>query len=232
MDNMGTDPVPHFRSTFRAPKETMMKAKATLARTGLIAALSGGLILSAAAQDAYRIRAGDVLRIEVIEDATLNRSVLVSPDGRISVPLAGAVQAAGQSVEAVQAALATQLAPNFAALPSVFVSVERLAEQMPDAPAGPPAPDPVVAVFVIGEAGNPGRLEVTPGTTLLQLFAQMGGFTQFAATRRIQLRRTVGGIETVYQINYDAIEAGTDPNGMVTVQEGDVIVVPVRRLFE
>jgi polysaccharide export outer membrane protein len=200
----------------------------------LIAALSLGLSLTAgaaAAQDSYRIRAGDILRIEVIEDPTLNRSVLVSPDGRISMPLAGAIRASGQPIEAVQAALAAQLAPNFAAPPTVFVSVERLAEVRPSAPAVAAAP-PVVTVFVMGEAGNPGRIEVEPGTTLLQLFAQMGGFSRFAATSRIQLRRTIDGTETIYQIDYDAIEAGTSPNGAVTLAEGDVIVVPQRRLFE
>jgi polysaccharide biosynthesis/export protein len=202
----------------------------------LFAALALGLALpgSAMAQDSYRIRPGDVLRIEVIEDPTLNRSVLVSPDGRIAMPLAGAVVAGGLPIESVQATLAAQLAPNFAAAPTVFVSIERLAEVRPSAPAAPAAPvAPLMYdVFIIGEAGNPGQMEVEPGTTLLQLFAQMGGFTRFAATSRLQLRRTVDGRETVYQIDYDAIEAGQSNNGMVTVADGDVIVVPERRLFE
>lgn len=185
------------------------------------------------AQEAYRIRPGDVLRIEVLEDATLNRSVLVSPDGRISLPLAGSVQAAGNPIEAVQQALTAQLAPNFAAPPSVFVSVERLAERVPAGPAAPPAPEPTIAIYVLGEVGSPGKLELAPGTTVLQLFAQMGGFGRFAATTRIQLRRVdSAGVEQIYALNYDAIEAGTNPNGRTTLAEGDVIVVPQRRLFE
>jgi polysaccharide biosynthesis/export protein len=187
----------------------------------------------ATAQDAYRIRPGDVLRIEVLEDATLNRSVLVSPDGRISLPLAGSVQAAGNSIEAVQAALTAQLSPNFASAPSVFVSVERLAERIPAGPAAPPAPPPTIDIYVLGEVGNPGKLAVAPGTTVLQLFAQMGGFGRFAATTRIQLRRVdSAGVEQIYALDYDAIEAGTNPNGRTTLAEGDVIVVPQRRLFE
>lgn len=187
----------------------------------------------AAAQEAYRIRAGDVLRIEVIEDATLNRSVLVSPDGRISVPLAGSINAAGRPVEAVQADLASALAPNFATTPSVFVAVERLREPDPIRPASAPAPEPTIDVYVLGEVGNQGRLEVSEDTTVLQLFAQMGGFSNFAALNRIQLRRTdATGAETVYVLDYEAIEAGLSPNGTRLVQEGDVIVVPQRRLFE
>lgn len=193
---------------------------------------AAAFVSAASAQEAYRVRAGDTLRIEVIEDATLNRSVLVPPDGRITLPLAGSVIAAGRPIEAIQADLANALASNFAAPPSVFVSVERLVEPRI---AGPSAPvvAPTIDVYVLGEVGNPGMFEVAPGTTLLQIFAQMGGFTGFAATQRVQLRRTdATGTETVHTLNYDAIEQGLSPNGTVTLLDGDVIVVPQRRLFE
>jgi len=204
-------------------------------RAAIVLVLSLLFTTASVAQDNYRIRAGDVLRIEVIEDSSLNRSVLVPPDGRITMPLAGAVVAAGRSVESIQADLANQLASNFAATPSVFVSVERLAEVRPSIVSGPaaPLPDPTIDVYVLGEAGNTGKLSVDPETTVLQLFAQMGGFSNFAATARIQLRRAdSSGAETVYILDYDAIEAGLSPNGTSGLQDGDVIIVPQRRLFE
>jgi polysaccharide export outer membrane protein len=199
----------------------------------LIAALVATLVMTATsvvAQQSYRVKPGDVLRIEVVEDPTLNRTVLVAPDGRITVPGAGAITAGGQSVDQITAALTTQLAPGFANTPNVFVGLEALAPIPPRVPAAPveKLPDPVVNIFVIGEAGKAGKLAVTPGTTLLQAFAEFGGFTNFAATRRIQLRRG----ETVYAIDYDAILSGQSPNGQVAVAEGDVIVIPQRRLFE
>ena len=198
--------------------------------TSFVALLGALLSFTTAlhAQDAYRIQPGDILRIEVIEDPDLNRSVLVSPDGRISLPIAGAIRARGQSIEQIQATLIARLSGSFTSPPSVFVAVERLAEVPPPGPLAPPEPDPVVAVFVMGEAKNAGKVEVTPGTTLLQTFAQFGGFTNFAATKRIQLRR---GTE-VYEINYEAILSGTDTLGDIVVAEGDVIVIPQRRLFE
>ncbi|SDF17211.1 polysaccharide biosynthesis/export family protein [Limimaricola pyoseonensis] len=200
----------------------------------LLAALVGLALWSAAAtaQDAYRIRAGDVLRIEVIEDEALGRSVLVSPDGRISVPLAGPIRASGLTLEEVQAALVAQLAPNFASGPTAFVSIERLAERPAPVPQRPVAPA-TDAIYVMGEVGRPGLIEVAPGTTVLQLFAQAGGFTRFAATRRIQLRRRdAAGAEQVYPLDYDAILDGRSPNGSAVLVEGDVIVVPERHLFE
>jgi polysaccharide biosynthesis/export protein len=201
----------------------------------LIALLAGFLMLatSAAAQDGYRIRAGDTLRIEVLEDEGLNRSVLVAPDGRITLPLAGAVRAAGQSIESLQADLAARLAGNFAAPPNVYVSLERLFEPR-IVPRGPstPTPDPTIDIFLIGEVAKPGKLAVAPRTTMLQLFAEMGGFSRFAATKRIQLRRMENGEEKIYTFNYRDIESGASSAGNTTVQDGDVIVVPQRGLFE
>jgi polysaccharide export outer membrane protein len=199
----------------------------------LLATLLLGPLLTtpaAMAQEAYKIHLGDMLRIEVIEDPSLNRSVLVPPDGQIVVPLAGSVQASGRKVSQVQADLAALLAPNFASPPSVFVSVEKIAEPPPAAAA---AAAETVNIFVLGEAAKAGRVAVAPGTTVLQFFAEMGGFSKFAATKRIQLRRTnAKGVEEVFLINYEAIEQGTSKSGATVLREGDVIVVPQRRLFE
>ena len=200
----------------------------------LAALLTVPLITPAAeAQDAYRIRPGDVLRIEVLEDPALNRSALVSPDGRITMALAGVFPVAGRSVEDVQGDLVRRLAENFATTPNVFVSLERVAEMQAPLRGGPVAARPL-GIFVMGEAGRPGRLELAPGTTLLQAFAQMGGFSKFAATKRIQLRRIDprAGTETIYTFNYDAMVRGENASGTTVLADGDVILVPQRGLFE
>ncbi|MGR3465609.1 polysaccharide biosynthesis/export family protein [Limimaricola sp.] len=184
---------------------------------------------AARAQQAYRIQPGDSLRIEVIEDDALNRTVLVAPDGWITLPLAGSVQAGGRSVPQLQAALARALAANFASLPNVFVSLAARAERI-----APVRPDPVTQdVYVLGEVATPGRIEIEPGTSVLQLLARVGGFTRFAASRRIQLRRVdAAGVERIYTLDYDAILQGRSPNGQALLTAGDVIVVPERGLFE
>ncbi len=188
--------------------------------------------LPAAAQS-YRIKEGDVLRVEVLEDATLNREVLVLPDGRISLPLAGAVSASGRTLEQIEAALASKLMPNFATRPNVFVSIARLSAPKATGGGGPVAPA-ALTVYVLGEAASPGKVSVESGTTMLQLFAQIGGFSNFAATKRIQLRRTdpKTKVEKIYRLNYNAIREGTSKNGLMPVADGDVILVPQRRLFE
>lgn len=172
----------------------------------------------------YRIQPGDSLAVTVLEDDTLNRQVLVLPDGSVQVPLAGSVQAAGRSVGAVESTIADRLASNFAVRPSVFVSVVGLAEEITD----------TFPIFVLGQVANPGLVEVEPGTTLLQAVALGGGLDRFAATKRIQLRRRDAstGQERLFLFNYRAVERGGSIVSMITLREGDVILVPERRLFE
>lgn len=183
------------------------------------------------AQSSYKIRSGDSLQVEVLEDPTLNRSVLVLPDGSISFPLVGTIPAAGRSIDAVKSDLAAALAGNFAAAPTVFVGVGTLAVARATGGGGVAAAR-TISVYAMGEVTTPGKADVAPGTTVLQFLAQAGGFTRFAAQKRIQLRRTAkGGDEQVYLFNYDGTGA-SGIAGSTRLQAGDVIVVPQRKLFE
>ena len=187
----------------------------------LVALLAAPLAYAQSA--GYRIQPGDELAITVLEDETLNRTTLVLPDGSISVPLAGSIQASGRSVDAVESAIADRLASNIAVRPSVFVSVTSVSDTGLTFP-----------IYVVGQVGDPGVREVEAGTTLLQAIALAGGLDRFAATKRIQLRRAdpSTGQERLYIFNYNAVERGGAIQSMITMREGDVIVVPERHLFE
>jgi len=193
-------------------RKTLLAVLAVLLAAPMAVAQSAG----------YRIQPGDQLAITVLEDDTLNRQLLVLPDGRISVPLAGSIQASGRSVDAVESAIADRLASNFAVRPSVFVSVVEISEEGETFP-----------IYVLGQVGSPGLVEIEPGTTLLQAVALAGGLDRFAATRRIQLRRTdPTGQERLFLFNFKAVERGDAIQSMITLREGDVLIVPERRLFE
>lgn len=181
--------------------------------------------VSAQAQDRYRIQPGDVLQIEVLEDTSLNRNVLVLPDGTVSFPLIGNVSAGGRTVGTVQTAIAQALGPNFATAPNVLVSVATLGN-----PGASIAGQ--IDVYIMGEVATPGKVTIDAGTSLLQFLAEAGGFTQFAATKRVQLRRTRGGKSLIYNFDYKAIENGTAAVNTLILREGDVVIVPERRLFE
>ena len=197
----------------------------------LFAFLALTLVAPAAmAQTAYRVSPGDVLQMEVLEDPSMNRPLLVLPDGSITVPQAGTIRAGGLSVAEVQAAVTAALAPSFAKTPTVYLAVGQLAPRTTGSSA-PKAPR-TISVYAIGEVAKPGLIEVAPRTTVLQFLAQSGGFTNFAAIKRIQVRRTdSAGAEQVYQFNYAALMSGAHAP-VIWLQEGDVIVVPQRKLFE
>lgn len=201
----------------------------TYSRRAIVGMMAGLATCPAAVgAQSYQVQAGDILRIEVVEDETLNRTVLVAPDGRISVPQAGSLRAAGRSVESIAQLLTDRLASGFNTPPNVFVAVEQVALEDDEDELD------TINIFVIGEVERPGQIEVDAGTTLLQAFAAMGGFSTFAATKRVQLRRTDPQTKqaTVRTINYDAILEGQVQNTNLRMRDGDVIVVPARRLFE
>ena len=198
----------------------------------LVAALT--FVLStvvAVAQDSYRIQPGDTLSVEVLEDSGLNRQLLVTPSGTVSFPFAGAIRAENRTTDQVAAILAQGIASNFAVPPNVFVSVVGLGGGQDDAAGDGRA---TITVYFLGEVGTPGARQVLSGTSILQALAQSGGLTNFAAERRIQLRRTDPRTmaETVATIDYRALQNGGRLSTNVVLADGDVILVPQRRLFE
>ena len=153
------------------------------------------------------------------------------PNGQINFPYAGSVQAAGLTVAEVEAALRSGISSNFASPPTVFVAVR------PSAPlgvgGGTGRSTRTIDVYFLGEVATPGRAELERGTTLLQALAVSGGVSRFAATKRIQLRRSdKSGAQTVTTINYKALTKGATLSNDIELKDGDVILVPERRLFE
>lgn len=202
-------------------------------RTLMLALVAALVATVAVAQNNYQVRSGDTLIIEVLEDATLNRSAVVLSDGRISFPFAGTLRVAGRTVGEIESSITSAIASNFAAPPNVFVAVQ----PRPREPAGPvptPAPPPTIDIFFLGEVNTPGGVQVEPGTRFLQAMARSGGLTRFAADKRVQLRRTnpITGATHMFEINYRAILDGAQLQNNVQLQDGDVLIVPERRLFE
>lgn len=188
----------------------------------IFAAISVLLLSAVSAQaQSYKAQAGDIISIEVLEDPSLNRNVLVLPDGNVSFPFAGAVRASGRTSAQIQAAIRDAIAPNFAVAPTVFVAIEPPVERRQGSA-------PTVDIFFMGEFNTQGKVEMDRGVTLLQALAASGGFTRFAATKRIQLRRG----SKAYEINYKAMINNGATGSNPVLRDGDVIVAPERRLFE
>lgn len=183
---------------------------------------------AAYAQSNYRIQPGDSLAIEVLEDSSLNRSILVLPDGTVNFPFAGSIRASGKTAAQLQNEITAGIASNFASPPTVFVTVAQLA------PVEAGAITDGINVYFVGEILTPGLQAVEPGTTFLQAVAQSGGFTPFAATKRVQLRRFDArtGRQSTFTMDFKALGRGANLTNNIVLQDGDVILVPERRLFE
>ncbi|MEM6480730.1 MAG: polysaccharide biosynthesis/export family protein [Pseudomonadota bacterium] len=193
---------------------------------GVVVLFSG---MSAEAQSDYRVRSGDTLQIEVLEDPSLNRTVLILPDGSFSFPFIGTIRARGSNIDQIRGQLVSGLSPNFANPPTVVVSVSSLAQQQQTA-----AVSSTIDVYIMGEVNNPGRIEADPGITILQFLAQAGGLTPFAARSRIELHRTntSTGETSVFLFSREGNGRGPRIGAGTVLLPGDVVVVPSRRLFE
>jgi polysaccharide export outer membrane protein len=177
--------------------------------------------------NAQTLKVGDSLSISVLQDPKLDRNVVVDPSGEIAFPLAGHVRARGLTPQALENILKAKLKPNYKDENlDVTVAVANSPKDIPEDDLKP-------KIFITGEVVKPGSYVVRQPTTLMQAIALAGGVSQFAAKRRIQVRRrAAGGDETIFMFNYKAYEAGLDLEGNITLRAGDVIMVPERGLFD
>lgn len=157
----------------------------------------------------------DVLEVTVWRNQDLSRTVVIRPDGMISLPLVGDVQANGISAVQVAERIAKRLA-EFKENPSVSVSVREVNSYF---------------IYVTGEVTRAGKYPLKSFATVLQGVSLAGGFTPFASKNQMVVVRTVkssSGEEHQVRIpvRYDDLVKGNGPISNFTLMSGDTIVVP------
>ena len=163
------------------------------------------------ARPPYIIGAGDVLAVNVWKETELTRTVLVRPDGRISLPLIGEVQAAGRTTDQVQAEILDRLA-SFISHPQVNVIVQEIKSR---------------TFNVVGKVVKPGEFDLLRPMNVLDGIALAGGFTEFAKTAKVYvLRKGPEGKTEMLPFNYKKVIKGEALDQNVPLQPGDTIVVP------
>ena len=148
-----------------------------------------------------------MLDISVWRDADISRVVPVRPDGYISLPLLGDIQAEGKT----PGELAAELSAAFSTVvhkPRVNVLVREVNS---------------TRVFVTGEVARPGSYPIRGRMSLLQAIALAGGFSAFADKEAIVLIRA-GQQTGRFPVSYRALLEGEHPD--VPLFSGDTIVVP------
>ena len=182
-----------------------------------------GFLTSAMAQS-EPLHPGDTIQISVWQDPKLNRQVVIGPDGMISFPLAGHIQAGGLTPQALENVLRRRLQKNYTSHLDITVSLAAVnrEEQVETKPR----------VYITGEILKPGPYIIRADTNVVQALALAGGLGPFAASKRIQIHRQVNGTDSTYLFNYNAYVEGANTADNIILRSGDVIIVPQRGLFE
>jgi polysaccharide export outer membrane protein len=161
------------------------------------------------ADNTYIIGSNDVLAVTVWKDTTLSGSVLVRPDGMISIPLVGDVRAAGLTPLHLANEIALKL-KKYVQDPNVSVVVTAIHSKV---------------VYMIGEVTRPGPVDLAPRMTLLEAISSAGGLTEFANRKKIYILRDNEGKREKIPVHYkEALQGNRDLD--LALKPGDTIVVP------
>jgi protein involved in polysaccharide export with SLBB domain len=158
----------------------------------------------------YRIGAGDEIEVKFFFAPELNDRMTVRPDGKVSIMFAQDIQAAGLTADELASDIRAVLAPHVKQLDLVVI-VRSFASQR---------------AFVGGEVSKPGPVTLSGAETLLQVLATAGWITPAGDKKIVVVRRDASGAEKIYPVNVGELENGVNMAQNITVQSGDMILVP------
>jgi polysaccharide export outer membrane protein len=217
----------------------MDRARPLVTALALMAiALSGGAIIPAQAQQGsvppdaversrrasadYVIGPRDIVSMTVFNQPSLSGKYTVDADGTLALPLLGRVPAAGLTARDLERSLVTRLADGFLTKPELSIAIEEYRSQR---------------VFVVGEVRQPGPIQLTGRTTLIEVLALARSTTAEAAKEAVIVRAAAGANPTgailpnqpeagdVIRVDLNALETGTLSNNIV-LRDGDTVFVP------
>lgn len=168
---------------------------------------------------AYRLSERDLISISVFGEPDLETIQRIDGDGRVRLPLVGALPVAGLTIdEAVARMEAAYVEQRFLRDPEVTVMVREYASR---------------GVSVLGQVASPGRVEFpleVNAMALTEVISRAGGFTGIARSNAVRITRTVDGKETTEVVDADRLIRGNDGKEG-TAQAEDVVVLPGDIIF-
>jgi polysaccharide export outer membrane protein len=161
--------------------------------------------------NAYVIGSDDMLGVNVWGEKDLTTDVPVRIDGKISLPLIGELQAAGETPLQLEQDITSKLRA-FITQPDVTIMVLKINS---------------VKYNVLGRIAKPGSYPLSSPTTILDAIALAGGFQDFAKQKDIYvLRQNAAGQQTRIPFNYKDVIRGKHPETNIRLEPHDTIVVP------
>jgi polysaccharide export outer membrane protein len=164
----------------------------------------------------YKIGINDILKISVWRQPELTlESVIVRPDGRISVPLLDDVPVSGKTPEQLKMEITERLG-EFVREPAVTVVVLESRSRI---------------IYVQGEVARKGAVPLTPGMRISDALAIAGGLGPFADAGEIRVLRENGSGYAEFEFDYNDFIDGEDLDRNILLEPGDRIVVQEKSLF-
>jgi len=162
----------------------------------------------------YRVGPPDELLVNILPEPRIERTVIVRPDGFISVDLIGDVEASGRSLEEIAVDIQQKVARYRR---DSLVTVSLLAAQSS-------------SVVLFGEVRAPGTFTLTRDTRIAEAIGTHGGTTIFASKSRVRVVRPVPDGQTqVIRVDLKNIQRG-DLSTNIMLYDGDIVVVPPNAL--
>jgi polysaccharide biosynthesis/export protein len=159
----------------------------------------------------FIIGQNDVLAVNVWKEPDISRSIPVRSDGKISLPLVGEIQAAGETPLKLEENIATRL-KSFIEEPEVTVIVQQINSEK---------------FNILGMVTKPGTYALVGSATVLDAIALAGGFRDFAKQKSIYvLRQNSDGTEARLLFNYKEVVKGRNTTQNIVLQPRDTIIVP------
>ncbi|MGO8972555.1 MAG: polysaccharide biosynthesis/export family protein [Steroidobacteraceae bacterium] len=163
-----------------------------------------------AVPEGYRLHPGDVLLISVWNEKDLQSEVVIRPDGGITFPLAGELQAADKTIADLTAELQTKIRKYIPDAVATVIVKAVLGNR----------------VYVIGKVNRPGDFPLNGPLDVMQALALAGGATPFADLNGIRVLRRDGARQTSISFRYGDIQHGRKLDRNILLQSGDTVVVP------
>ena len=160
--------------------------------------------------DEYMVGEADLLLVSIWKEPELSRTVVVRPDGKISLPLVSEVKVSGMTVSQIQELLTARLRA-YVVDPQVNVTVGDVRSKN---------------AFITGEVARPGAYPLLMPTTVLQLIAKAGGLSPFASRGGIFILREVNGKSVRLPFPYKEVIKGKREDLNIELRPGDTVVVP------
>lgn len=183
------------------PEPTRPQSAAPLSPTGIPAPGVG----AAVDPNKYLIGPEDILFIKVWREPDFTLPAAVRPDGKITMPLIGDVQAADQTPVQLTKTL-TELLSKYLNNPDVNVIVADVRSRK---------------YYIIGEVNRPGVFPLVTPTTVLEALGSAGGFKEFANTKKIKILRG----DKIFNFNYNDVTRAKHMEQNITLENGDKIIV-------